>query len=85
MSFQNMGNLESATGNLDDAMKFFEKEIAVRIDAGDAAATLLANSYLCLSRVYHLKREYEQSFKILAEAEALFFRTSASNDYFLSR
>lgn len=80
-----MGNLESASGNFDEAIDFFEKAIAIRLSAGDAAASLVANSYLCLSRVHFLRLEYENSFNLLGESEALFFRIAGADSHFMAQ
>lgn len=86
--YHNMGNLETAdsiaTENLDKAMEYFNRAIAIRIEGGDEAATLLANSYLCLSRVYFLRKDYSGARKKVSEAEALFFRTSGGEAHFMA-
>ena len=80
-----MGNLEAASDNLDDAMDYFKRAIAIRIDAGDMAASLLANSYLCMSRVHFLRGEYADAFNLLAQSEALFFRTAGADAHFMAQ
>jgi tetratricopeptide (TPR) repeat protein len=80
-----MGNLEAASDSLDEAMDYFNRAIAIRIEAGDMAASLLANSYLCLSRVHFLQGRYEEAFKMLAESEALFFRTTGADAHFMAQ
>lgn len=72
-----MGNLETACDNLEKAREFFDKAIAIRVNGGDANASLLANSYLCLSTVFYRRREFETAFSMVGQSEALFFRTSA--------
>jgi len=80
-----MGNLESASDNLEEAIEYFQKAIAIRINAGDVAASLLANSYLCLSRVHYLRGEYDRSWSILGESEALYFRTVGAEAHFMAQ
>ena len=80
-----MGNLESATDNLDEAMEYFKRAIAIRVEGGDTAASLLANSYLCTSRVYFLRGEHEVAFNLLAQSEALFFRTAGADAHFMAQ
>jgi tetratricopeptide (TPR) repeat protein len=80
-----MGNLESATGNVDEAMEYFDKAISIRLAAGDAAASLLANSYLCLSRAHILRSEYENAFNLVAVSESLFFRIAGADSHFMAQ
>ncbi|KAH8602772.1 P-loop containing nucleoside triphosphate hydrolase protein [Bisporella sp. PMI_857] len=83
-AYHNMGNLEYADDNLDEAIEYFEKAITLRSNAGDSAASLLANSYLCYSRVHYRRGEYRKSWGILGESEALFFRTKGPDDHFMA-
>ena len=80
-----MGNLESASDNLQEAMSYFKKAIDIRLKADDSAASLLANSYLCQSRVHYLWGEYETAFNLLAKSEALFVRTSGADAHFMAQ
>jgi tetratricopeptide (TPR) repeat protein len=80
-----MGNLEFASDNLDEAMDYFRRAITVRINAGDTAASLLANSYLCMSRVHYLRGEYEEAFSLLAQSEALYFLTAGADAHFMAQ
>jgi hypothetical protein len=80
-----MGNLEYAVDNLPEAMDYYNQAIEIRIRAGDAAANLLAISYLCLSRVYFLQKEYDTAFKILGKSEALFVRTAGAAAPFMAQ
>jgi len=83
-SLHNMGNLESTCDNLDTAMDYFKRSIAIRIEAGDMAASLLANSYLCMSRVHYLRSEFDEAFNLLGQSEALFFRTAGADAHFMA-
>lgn len=84
-----MGNLESASKNFDEAMEYFKRAIAIRVEGGnvrdDTAAILLAVSYLCVSRVHFLKEDYETALNMCAQSEALFFRTSGANAQFMAQ
>ena len=80
-----MGNLESATDNFDKAIEYFERAIAIRIGGGDRAASPLAHSYLCKSRVYYLRKEYDLASDMLARSEALFFRISGADAHFMAQ
>jgi tetratricopeptide (TPR) repeat protein len=84
-----MGNLESASNNFDQAMEYFKRAINIRVDESnnkdDTAAILLAVSYLCVSRVHFLKENYETALNMVAQSEALFFRTSGANAQFMAQ
>jgi hypothetical protein len=80
-----MGNLESTCDNLDEAMDYFNRAVELRLAAGDAAAGLLATTYICVARVHFLKGEYDEAFKISAKSEALFVRTAGADNHFLAK
>jgi tetratricopeptide (TPR) repeat protein len=80
-----MGNLELATGNFDEAVEYLNKAIAIRLEHGDAAGSLLANSYLCLARAHAIRQEYETAFTILGQSEALFFRIAGADAHFMAQ
>lgn len=79
-----MGNLETACDNLDQAAEYFDRAIAMRIAGGDKAANVLANSYLCMSRVYFLRGEYEAALNMVGQSEALIFRISGADAHFMA-
>lgn len=80
-----MGNLESASDNLDEAMEHFNRAVSLRLAAGDPAAILLATTYICIARVYFLKGDYNEAFKMTAQCEALFVRTAGADNHFLAK
>ncbi len=80
-----MGNLESDSDNLDEAVEYFNKAITIQIDRGDEAATLLAISYLCLARAYYRMKNYTTAFSILRQSESLFFRTVGADAAFMAQ
>jgi len=88
-SYHNMGNLEAADSaaadNLEKATSYFERAIAIRFAGGDTANSLLANSYLCMSRVYFSKKEYEDALTMLGQSEALFYRLSGADAHFMAQ
>lgn len=79
-----MGNLEYAAGNQTEAMKYLDRAIDIRSRAGDQAAILLAMSYLCISRVFYAREDYETAFKMLGKSEALFVRTIGQQANFMA-
>ena len=84
-----MGNLEAndstTLDNLERAIEYFDRAVTIRIAHGDTAISLLANSYLCMSRVYHLRREYEEALAMLSQSEALFCRICGADGYIMSQ
>lgn len=84
-----MGNLEStdtiAVNNVEKATDYFNRAIAIRVAHGDAANSLLANSYLCMSRVPFLAGDYEKSSAILGQSEALYYRISGADAHFFAQ
>jgi hypothetical protein len=84
-----MGNLESAdtysANNLEKATEYFNRAIAIRIAHGDTANSLLANSYLCMSRVHFLAGDYEKSSTLLGQSEALYYRISGADAHFFAQ
>jgi len=49
------------------------------------AANLLANSYLCMSRVYFQCSKYQEAFELLGKSEALFFRSAGADAHFMAQ
>lgn len=84
-----MGNLEAtdwtSEDNLEKAADYLNRAITIRVTHGDTAINPLANSYLCMSRVHLLKREYEKAIAILGQSEALFFRIHGADSHFMAQ
>lgn len=70
-----MGNLEDASGNQSEALRYYAQAIEIREKCGDQASSLLATTYLCLSRVYYARENYDVAFNILGKSESLFVKT----------
>jgi hypothetical protein len=79
-----MGNVESACDNLDEALEYLNRAASLRLAAGDTAASLLATTYLCIARAHFLKGDFAKAHKITAESEALFVRTSGTDNHFFA-
>jgi hypothetical protein len=84
-----MGILESADivaeNNLEKATDYFDRAITIRVAHGDKAKNLLANSYLCMSRVYFLANDYDESLAMLGQSEALYYRISGADAHFFAQ
>jgi len=83
-SYHNMGNLESASDNLDKAMEYFTRAVQVRRAKGDSAASQLALTYLCMGRVHYLRDEFQAASLLFAQSEALFVRTDGADTQFMA-
>ncbi|KAH7348885.1 P-loop containing nucleoside triphosphate hydrolase protein [Rhexocercosporidium sp. MPI-PUGE-AT-0058] len=73
-SLHNMGVLECASDNLVEAAVYFSRAITIRIQGGDEATNLLANSYLRLSRVQYNSKDYDGALATLAKSESLYLK-----------
>ena len=80
-----MGILEETSDNLGEASEYLEHAIAIRTAAGDPHTTLLANSYLCFSRVYSARGDWPKAFQLVGQAEALFSRTVGDGAPFMAQ
>jgi hypothetical protein len=80
-----MGNVETATDNFEEAMNFYKRSLHIRLAAGDEAASLIANSYLCIARVHYLKQEFDLATSVLSQSEALYFRTAGADAHFMTQ
>ena len=75
-----MGVLECASDNLDAAEEYFTRAVSIRIQGGDSASDLLANTYLRMSRVYFNQHNYKSVLECLENAEVLYMRVSGGGD-----
>lgn len=80
-----MGLLECASENLLKAEELFKQAIEIRILAGDSASSLLASSYLYLSRVYLNMKEYKLALSTLGNAEVLYLKISGPDAPFMAQ
>jgi hypothetical protein len=80
-----MGNLETARGNLQDSRNYFDKAISIWADGGDASASALAFTYLCVGRMHMLQGNLTEAMNLTQFAEALFVRTMGADKGFMAR
>lgn len=80
-----MGNLETAAGNYDKAMEYFNETVTVRLAQGDKAANQLALLYLCIGRAYSLNKDIENALKMFRKAEMLFVRTLGAEKHYMAQ
>ncbi|KAH7416715.1 P-loop containing nucleoside triphosphate hydrolase protein [Cadophora sp. MPI-SDFR-AT-0126] len=83
-SLHHMGVLECASGDLDVALKYFTRAVSIRIQGGDSASNLLANTYLRMSRVYFNQHDYNNALEVLEKAE-VFIHYAYGNIHYARR
>jgi tetratricopeptide (TPR) repeat protein len=79
ISLANLGNVEAAEGNLDEALSLFGDAAAIRERAGDSAATMLGLNYLQLGRVYFQKGDHAHAYDLYQRAEGIFNKRVGRN------
>jgi len=82
--YHNMGNLETARGNLQDSRNYFDKAISIWADGGDASASTLAFTYLCVGRMHMLQGNLTEAMNLTQLSEALFVRTMGADKGFMA-
>lgn len=82
ISLANLGNVEAAEGNLDEASVLFEQAAAIREHIGDPAATMLALNYLQLGRVFFQKGDYPHAYDLYQRSEGIFNKRVGRNRNF---
>jgi len=81
VSLANLGNLETAEENFDEARDLLGKAATIRQEIGDPAATMLALTYLQIGRVHSLEKDYPAALRMFQKSEALFNRQTGARDY----
>jgi tetratricopeptide (TPR) repeat protein len=77
----NIGNLETASGNLQDAMEYLEK--AKLIEDSSNSDSTLTKIYLGISRIYYLQYQFEPARNWLIQAELLVTRSTGADKGFM--
>jgi hypothetical protein len=75
--YNNLGNLETASGNLAESRDYFERATLIWIAGGDATAFQLALTYLCVGRMNMLKGNFKEAEKNTTLSESMFVRLGA--------
>lgn len=78
----NLGNLETATGNLAESMECFEKAQLISTSTNSSSASL-ATIYLGIARVYYLQYDFEKARRTVAQAELLIVRQIGADKGFM--
>jgi len=73
--YNNLGNIATASGNLDEAKEHYERAMMIWLPGGDKNATYLALTYLCVGRMHMLRGNLIKAEEMTTQAESLFTRT----------
>lgn len=82
--YNNLGNLELASGNTDQSTEYFNRAIQIYESGGDKTATSLGITYLCIGRVNLLRRNLKEALRWTNKTEALFIRTIGSGELMMA-
>lgn len=83
--YNNLGNLELAQGNTEEAIEYFNRATQIWVDGGDATASRLALTYLCVGRVRMLQGNLADAMELTAWSEDLFIRTIGKDKGFMAK
>jgi len=79
----NIGNIESAEGNYDEAQDLFERAATIREQyGGQEESEMLGLTCMQLGRVAALRGEYDQAWKMYQKSEAYLLRKPGHNEAF---
>jgi len=82
ISLANLGNVEAAEDNLDEALDYYREAAAIREHIGDAAATMLGLNYLQIGRVYFLQGDFNHAYDMYQKSEGIFNKRVGKNRSF---
>jgi tetratricopeptide (TPR) repeat protein len=81
----NLGNVESAEGNYEEALELFQKAADIHSRLGDSQVLFLALSWMQMGRVYFLQEKPEDAHKMFQKSENLLQRTGSPNKHYLAQ
>ena len=84
-SINNLGNVESAEGNLDKALELFARAEEIRARIGAGAVVALGVTHLTTGRAHFLKKEYAQAFSRYEKAEDIFMKVFGPSNQFIAQ
>ena len=77
--YSNLGNVELATGNAEDASDYFDRSVKLWMEGGDTTAFNLAITYLNIGRLKKLRGQLDAAMRTTMLAESLFTRTMGAD------
>jgi len=82
--YNNLGNLDLASNNVDDAIVWYNRSARIWKQGGDSTAANLALTYLCMARYLMLRGELDEALSMTTKSEALFSRTQGNEAGFIT-
>jgi hypothetical protein len=79
--YNNLGNLETASGNLVESSDYFERATLIWVAGGDATASHLALTYLSVGRMHMLQGNFREAEKNMTLSESIFVRIGAPSHH----
>jgi predicted negative regulator of RcsB-dependent stress response len=83
--YSNLGNLELATGNAEDASDYFDRSVKLWMEGGDESASNLALTYLNIARLQKLQGKLDAAMRTVMLSESLFVRTIGQDKGFMAK
>ena len=78
----NLGNVETAEGNYEQALEYLKQGAEIREAMGDDAATLLAVNYMQIGRVYALQDKKTDAYQMYQKCEGILNRRVGRNKFY---
>ena len=83
--YSNLGNVELATGNAEDASDYFDRSVKLWMEGGDTTAFNLALTYLNVGRLQKLRGQLDAAMRTTMLSESLFARTMGTDKGFMAK
>jgi tetratricopeptide (TPR) repeat protein len=83
--YNNMGNLELAQGNTEEAAQYYDQAIEIWVNGGDETSTHLALTYLCVGRDWMLRGVLPEALKYTALSDDLLAQTVSGDKGFMAK
>ncbi|KAH8601746.1 hypothetical protein B0O99DRAFT_588930 [Bisporella sp. PMI_857] len=80
----NFGNLETAEGHIDEAIKSFSKAEKMRLAMGPTGLTSLGLTHMTSGRAYFEKKDFSEAAKRYDKAEAIFVEKFGARGHFMA-
>ena len=78
----NLGNVETAEGNFDLALKYLTEAATIREAVGDEAAVMLALNYMQIGRVYAWQDRNTDAYQMYQKCEGVLNRRAGRHKFF---
>lgn len=81
----NFGNLESAVGHLESALRYFAEARDIRTRLGEGTIVPLGVTHMCTGRAYFLKQMYPEAEAEYDQAKNIFMAKFGPNGHFMTQ